>query len=103
MTRSDLLQASRYIAFGRLRNLPARPIEESDNPFVDIDSKRTLGNDSISPMVSTWIHKNRIQNAISTFDEKFSPSTKNGNFSISVKGNKESISDLWLAVRGQII
>jgi hypothetical protein len=103
MTRSDLLQASRYIAFGRLRNLPARPIEESDNPFVDIDSKRTLGNDSISPMVSTWVHKNRINNAISTFDEKFSPSNKNGNFSISVKGNKESISDLWLAVRGQII
>ena len=102
VTRSRLLQGSRYLTFGRLRSLPISK-DESINPFVDLNSKRTLGNDSINPMVSTWIEKTRVNQGISQLDQKFSIFGENGSFPISVKNKKTSIFDLWLATRSQII
>ena len=102
VTRSELLQASRYLTFGRLRSLPVSK-EESLNPFVDINSKRSLGHDSISPMVSTWVEKTRVNQGINTLDNKFSVFTEDGGFPISVKKQKNSVFDLWLATRSQVI
>lgn len=102
VTRSELLQASRYLTFGRLRSLPVDK-EASTNPFVDIESKRTLGNDSVSPMVSTWIEKTRVNQGINTLDNEFALFGENGNFPVSVKKRKNSIFDLWLATRSQVI
>ena len=102
LTRSDLLQGSRYLTFGRLRSLPGLT-KESPNPFVDIDSKRTLGNDSVSPMVSTWLEKSRVNQGVSVLDNEFSVFGEGGAFPISVKRQKNSVFDLWLATRSQII
>nr|AID67814.1 hypothetical chloroplast RF1 [Chloropicon primus] len=102
VTRSELLQASRYLTFGRLRSLPVSK-EDTINPFVDIESKRTLGNDSLGPMVSTWVEKTRVNQGINSLDEEFSIFGENGSFPVSVKKRKNSISDLWLATRSQVI
>ena len=102
VTRSELLQASRYLTFGRLRSLPVSK-EESINPFVDIQSKRSLGNDPIEPMVSTWVEKTRVDQGITSLDKEFSVFGENGSFPISVKKKKNSVFDLWLATRSQVI
>ena len=102
VTRSELLQASRYLTFGRLRSLPISK-EDPVNPFVDVNSKRALGNDSMSPMVSTWVEKTRVDQGVDKLDNKFSLFGDDGSFTISLKKRKNSMFDLWLATRSQVI
>merc|ERR1712100_767337 len=50
-----------------------------------------------------WIEKTRVNQGINTLDNEFALFGENGNFPVSVKKRKNSIFDLWLATRSQVI
>ena len=102
LERSDLLQASRFLTFGRLRFIPKSTNSES-NIFVDAVSKRTLGNDPIEPMVSSWTEQSRLKNRINYLDKEFLFSSKEGGFPFNKKNRTNSVFDLWVATRSQVL
>nr|YP_009646506.1 hypothetical chloroplast RF1 [Chloropicon maureeniae]QBX98228.1 hypothetical chloroplast RF1 [Chloropicon maureeniae] len=104
LEKSDLLQASRFVAFGRLRHISSSPVPE-DNPFVNVASKNVLGNDPLDHLVSKWTHNSRLDQGIQELDAELSVFSSENDKGFKVYSNKRRKFPIhaWLATRSQLM